>query len=404
MKIRVVSVIVLIAVLLAGFSFSAEAQTCQPVYHVVKPGQNLSQIARYYGVSVWAISNANNLWNPNLIYSGQRLRIPVQCSPPPPPKDQCTKIHVVKRGEYLKLIAVRYGTTVTALVRLNGIKNPNLIYPGQRLKVPVACPKPPTKPTAQPGPDPSKPWKGEYWNNRYLSGNSKYASYSQTVDFNWGTKGPGNGIGGANFSARFTRSRYFDPGLYRFYVQVDDGVRVWVDNVLIIDQWHDSAPKLYTADKQLSAGNHTLQIDYYQNQGGAQVKFWPERIDAQAAWKGEYFNNMNLENSPKVVHHYNAIDFNWGTNAPVSGITADYFSARFTGDFNFVGGKYRFTATSDDGIRIYLDGNLILNQWHSTSARTYTVDVDVSQGSHHLKVEYFEEKGAAVCKVKWTQR
>jgi len=403
MKVRVVSVIVLIAVLLAGFSFSAEAQTCEPVYHVVKPGQNLSQIARTYGVSVWAISNANNLWNPNLIFSGQRLRIPVPCSQPPP-KDQCTKIHVVKRGEYLKLIAIRYGTTVTTLVRLNGIKNPNIIYPGQRLKVPVACQKPPTKPTAQPGPDPSRPWRGEYWNNRYLSGNAKYTSHSKLVDFEWGAKGPGNGIGGTNFSARFTRSRYFDPGLYRFYVQVDDGVRVWVDNVLIIDQWHDSAPKLYTADKQLSAGSHTLQIDYYQNLGGAQVKFWPERIDAQAAWKGEYFNNMNLEGSPKVVRHHNAIDFNWGTNAPVSGVTADYFSARFTGDFNFVGGKYRFTATSDDGIRIFLDGNLILNQWHATSARTYTADVDVSQGNHHLKVEYFEEKGAAVCKVKWTQR
>lgn len=404
MKVRLVSVVVLIAVLLMGFSFSAEAQTCKPVYHVVKRGQTLYQISRYYGVSMQAISQANNLWNPNLIYSGQTLRIPVPCSQPPPPSSKCTKIHVVKRGEYLKQIARRYGTTWQTLVHLNGIKNPNLIYPGQRLKVPIKCTKPSPKPTSQPSPDPSKPWTGVYWNNRYLSGNPKYTRNHKVVNFDWGTQGPGSGIGGTNFSARFTRNRWLDAGMYRFYVKTDDGVRVWVNNVLIIDKWHDTAPTLYTADRQLSSGNHTFQIDYYQNQGGAQIQFWPERIDGQAGWKGEFFNNMELKGDPKVVRHYNAINFNWGKNAPAPGITADYFSARFTGDFHFVGGKYRFTATSDDGIRIWIDGNQILNKWHPTSATTYTVDVDVSEGNHHLKVEYFEEKGAAVCKVKWNQR
>jgi LysM repeat protein len=154
MKVRLVSIVVLIAVLLMGFSFSAEAQTCKPVFHVVKPGQNLYQISRYYGVSMQAISKANNLWNPNLIYAGQTLRIPVPCSQPPPPSNKCTKIHVVKRGQYLKQIANLYGTTWQALVKLNGIKNPNVIYPGQRLKVPVKCATPPAKPTSQPSPVP----------------------------------------------------------------------------------------------------------------------------------------------------------------------------------------------------------------------------------------------------------
>lgn len=404
MKGRLLSAVILIAVLLAGLSITAEAQTCQPVYHVVKPGQNLNQIARYYGVSVQAIVNANNLWNPNLIYSGQHLLIPKSCTQPPPSGKVCVKIHVVKRGEYVKLIARKYGTSWQTIVQLNNLKNPNLIYPGQRLKVPVACPKPSPKPTAAPKPDPSKNWKGDYWANRFLSGNPKYTRYSNRVNFNWGKNGPGSGIGGTNFSARFTRTRHFDAGLYRFYVTVDDGVRVWVDNVLIIDKWHDSSPTTYTADKQLSAGNHSLQIDYYQHGGAAQVTFWPERIDAKAGWKGEFFNNMNLEGSPKAVRAYNSIDFNWGKGSPVSGITADYFSARFTGEFHFVGGKYRFTATSDDGIRVWIDDNLIIDQWHSTSARTYTADVDVGEGNHRMKVEYFEEKGDAVCKLKWTQR
>nr|NIV36554.1 hypothetical protein [Anaerolineae bacterium] len=150
--------------------------------------------------------------------------------------------------------------------------------------------------------------------------------------------------------------------------------------------------------------NHTMHIDYYQNTGGAQVTFWPERIDAKSAWKGQYFNNTGLADPVAASGNYNSIDFNWGKKAPAAGVSADYFSARFTGTFYFIGGSYRFTATSDDGIRVWVDDNLIIDQWHVTSARTYVVDVDVGEGEHNLKIEYFEEKGDAVCQLRWTQR
>lgn len=400
MKTRLLSVFLLIVVLLGTFAVPAQGDSCQPVYHVVKAGQNLTQIAALYGVSVQAIVQANNLWNANIIYTGQVLRIPVPCTPAP---SGCTAIYVVKRGEYLKIIAARYGTTVDVLVRLNGITNPNLIYPGQRLKVPVRCPSP--APTRTPTPAPSAgAWTGLYWDNRFLSGNPKFTRNTNLVDFNWGTGGPGGGIAGTNFAVRWNRTRNFDAGRYRFHVVVDDGVRVWLDNVLIIDQWHDTPPKEYIADSQLSAGTHSLQIDYYQNTGSAQIKFWVDRTDAQAAWKGEFHNNPRLDDVPKVTQHYDSIQFDWGLKAPVTGITADYFSARFTGEFYFVGGKYRFTATADDGIRVYVDDTPIIDQWHETSVRTYTADVDISQGNHRLKVEYFDREQYAVCKVKWAQR
>ncbi len=400
MKTRILLALVLVGILLAGATEPVEASSCNPVYHTVKAGQNLTQIARMYGVSVQAIVNANNLWNPNVIYTGQRLLIPVPCPPEPLPK--CTKIHVVKRGEYLKLIAARYGTTVSVLVKLNGIRNPNLIYPGQRLKVPVPCPKPP-------GPVPTPPpsegaWKGRYWDNRFLSGEPKFTRNDQKVDFAFGTGGPGKGIGGTNFSARWTRTRFFEAGRYRFRVLADDGVRIWLDNVLIIDEWHDTPPKEYVSVHQVSAGNHNLQIDYYQHLGGARIRFTIEPVEVGAAWKAEYFNNMKLEGTPAAVHYYQAIDFDHGKNAPVPGVTADYYSTRFTGEFHFVGGKYRFTATVDDGVRIFLDNNLILDKWHPTAVTTYQVDVDVSEGKHQVRVEYFEEKGASVIKVRWVQR
>ncbi|MGQ9598945.1 MAG: PA14 domain-containing protein [Anaerolineae bacterium] len=399
MKNRVLIVLSLVALLLMSLPLAGEASTCDPVRHVVKAGENLTQIARAYGVTVAAIVSANNLWNPNLIYVGQVLLIPVPCTPPP--TRGCTAIHIVKRGEYLKAIALRYGTTVSVLVQLNNIRNPNLIYPGQRLKVPVACPHP----TPTPPPPPiTKPWKGQYWDNRLLSGAPKFTRNEALVDFNWGTSGPGGGIEGTTFSARWTRTKYFDAGRYRFNVRVDDGVRVWLDGILIIDEWHDTPPQYYSVVKELSSGNHTLQIDYYQNQGTAQIKFWPDYLEAAAAWKGEFFNNTGLEGAPVVTQFYPTVDFDWSNRSPAAGVTADYFSARFSGEFQFVGGKYQFLATADDGIRLYLDDTLILDQWRETAVRTYTVDVDIAAGKHKVRVEYFENKGAAVCKVRWTQK
>jgi len=304
---------------------------------------------------------------------------------------------VVKHGDYLKLIAARYHTTVACLVSLNHIPNPNVIYPGQRLKVPVKCAGP------TPTPSPTGDWTAQYWPNRFFSGSPKCTLHFDKINFNYGSKGPGCGIAGTNFAGRFKRARYFDPGTYRFHAIVDDGVRVWVDGVLIIDQWHDAAVTEYTAVKQLSAGNHTLQVDYYQNQGTGQIDFYPELIGAGGAWKGEFFNNINLSGPVVATKGYNDLELDFGLNAPASGVFADYFSARFTGTFNFVGGKFRFTATADDGIRIFIDDNLILNKWQVTSIKTYQVDVDIASGNHNVRVEFFENTGAAVVKVRWAQ-
>ncbi|MCL7454352.1 MAG: PA14 domain-containing protein [Anaerolineae bacterium] len=403
MKTRLLLAFVLITVLLVSFAPSAQASDCDPVWHRVKPGEYLARIASYYGVTVQSIVNANNLWNPNLIYVGQLLRIPVTCAPPPP--SACTTVHVVKAGEYLKLIAARYKTTVTAIVNLNGITNPNLIYPGQRLLVPVACPKPKPKPTVAPTPpQPTGPWTGRYWDNRFFSGEPKLVRRDQKVDFSFGTAGPGGGIAGTTFSVRWTRSRYFEPGSYRFRILVDDGVRLWIDGALLIDQWHDSAPTEYVAVSQLSAGNHNIQIDYYQNTGSARIWFMIEPLDVAMAWKAEYWNNPRLEGAPSVTRQVNAVDFDFGLKVPVTGITADYFSDRYTGTFHFVGGKYRFTAVADDGIRVWVDDNLIIDQWRVTSVVAYQVDIDVSEGNHNIKVEHFEQTGSAVVKLRWTQR
>jgi LysM repeat protein len=114
---------------------------------VVQPGENLFRIALRYGVTVNAIASANGLANTRHIYVGQRLVIPTSGSPSTPPTSS-GGVHVVQRGENLYRIALRYGTSVQALAAANGIVNTGRIYVGQRLVIPGASSPPPSTPPA----------------------------------------------------------------------------------------------------------------------------------------------------------------------------------------------------------------------------------------------------------------
>jgi spore germination protein len=100
--------------------------------HIVRRGENLYRISLRYGVSMWAIARANGIANPNRIYAGQRLVIPAgqACC------GYTGTVHVVQRGENLYRISLRYGVSMWAIVRANHIANPNHIYTGQRLVIP----------------------------------------------------------------------------------------------------------------------------------------------------------------------------------------------------------------------------------------------------------------------------
>jgi lipoprotein-anchoring transpeptidase ErfK/SrfK len=116
------------------------AYAADPV-HVVKRGENLYRIALRYGTSISAIAKANGIHNTNHIYTGQRLTIPGKSSSSSGSSSSGSSssagaVHTVKRGENLTRIAARYGTTVKAIVKANGLSNPSRIYTGQRLTIP----------------------------------------------------------------------------------------------------------------------------------------------------------------------------------------------------------------------------------------------------------------------------
>jgi LysM repeat protein len=160
--IMMLSLLALLVVVVSTVSAQGE------VVHVVQPGENLFRISLRYNTTVAAIVQRNNIPNPNLIYVGQRLTIPSRTGPVPPtpgpvptgqpPPANCT--YTVVRGDTLGNIARRFGTTWQTLASLNNIANPNLIFPGQVIRLPNCGPGPgpgpvPTQgpvPTAGPGP------------------------------------------------------------------------------------------------------------------------------------------------------------------------------------------------------------------------------------------------------------
>lgn len=105
---------------------STQAQTVTSSTYVVQQGDSLSVIATRFGTTASALQSANNIRNANLIYPGQVLRVNGQVT--------AQRTYTVRSGENLSGIASRLGTTVAYLQGANGIRNANLIYPGQTLK------------------------------------------------------------------------------------------------------------------------------------------------------------------------------------------------------------------------------------------------------------------------------
>ncbi len=108
---------------------SENSNTDNTIVYIVKRGDTLSEIALKYGTTISNIVTLNNIRNPNLIYPGQKLTININNS------STNSTIYIVKKGDTLSEIALKYSTTVLNIASLNNIGNPNLIYPGQKLAI-----------------------------------------------------------------------------------------------------------------------------------------------------------------------------------------------------------------------------------------------------------------------------
>lgn len=263
--------------------------------------------------------------------------------------------------------------------------------------------------------------KGEYYDNNDLTG-LKFTRVDSTVNFNWGSGSPGSLIGEDTFSVRWTgmiKPKYSE--VYTFYMNSDDGVRIWIDGQLIIDKWAAQASELISLPINLKAGqSYKIRIEYYEDYGGAaailqwsstsqskqvipQSQLYPPQDGLGTGLKGEYYSNSDLTGL-KFTRIDANVNFNWGENAPHDSIGADNFSVRWTGTVKpQYSESYTFYLNADDGVRLWIDGKLIIDKWKAQASELTSSPISLSSGQNYdIRIEYFENTVGAAAILKWS--
>jgi hypothetical protein len=123
-------------------------------------------------------------------------------------------------------------------------------------------------------------YKAEYWNTPDMGASppmptraADVTRQETTVDHTWYLTSPDPAISADHFIAQWTRTISVPAGSYQFAVAADDGVRLFVDGVPVIDKWIDQSATTWTAVRNLSSGEHTVVIQYYEDTWDAVAKF-----------------------------------------------------------------------------------------------------------------------------------
>lgn len=272
------------------------------------------------------------------------------------------------------------------------------------------------------------PWNAQYYLGTQLAGEPVLSREDADINFTWNDSAPAAELPSDNFSVRWTKTKHFDAGRYKFVTSTDDGVRLYIDGTMVIDQWHTQGETPYAHQIDLTQGSHTIIMEYFEATGGAVAKLSWDLTEDQPApqipppaqtppppvapppvapppppetfsdYKGEYFDNSNLAGTPTLTRNDETVNFDWQHNSPGSPIGEDHFSVRWTKDQLFEAGTYEFTVTADDGVRLYIDHEIILNKWIDQSSTTYITEKYLTAGVHNIKIEYYENGGGAIAK------
>ncbi len=259
----------------------------------------------------------------------------------------------------------------------------------------------------------------QYFTNNSLTGNPLF-SRVEAVNFDWGNAAPAVGVPADNFSIRWTgKVIATTTGSHRFQTVSDDGVRLWVNGGLVIDNWTAHSPTTNTSGNiSFVAGQrYDLKLEYQERTVGATIQLlWQQPLAASfsvmttaqlvpagVGLTGHYFANNALTGAP-VLTRIEGINFDWGTTAPGTGVPAENYSTRWTGQLLAPAtGSYRLQTVSDDGVRVWINGTLVINNWtlHAPTTDTTPVLSLLADQRYDITVEYNELTGGALMQFLW---
>jgi hypothetical protein len=222
------------------------------------------------------------------------------------------------------------------------------------------------------------------------------------IAFDWQEDAPAPGLGVDNFGVRWTRRAWFESAEYTFYATMDDGMRVYVDGELLIDEWRDRAAREVTASREMTAGVHEVRVDYYERGHRAVARLWWAEERKFVGWEGRYYADPNLEGIPVMVRDDRAVSFDWGVGSPGEDVPNDGFSVRWTRAMRLVDGLYRFRVLVDDGMRLWVDGVLVIDAWRDHDTGELTGERTIAGGGPHvIQVDYYENQFDARIDLGW---
>ena len=256
---------------------------------------------------------------------------------------------------------------------------------------------------------------GSYFPNETLSGTPTVTRTDAQVNFNWAGGAAAVGMPVDSFSVQWEgeiQPRYSES--YKLIARTDDGVRMWLDGVLVVDAWKLRGAVDSTYVFTAVAGQHyRIRMEYYEHFGAAVAKLqWQSAHEAKAAIPtsqlyplptdmtnvgsgsgllASYFANETLSGTPVLTRTDARVDVDWVGGSPASGVPVDSFSARWDGEiqprFTEV---YTLIARTDDGVRVWLDNALVIDAWKLRGATDSVCTFTAQAGQRYrIRMEYF---------------
>ena len=205
--------------------------------------------------------------------------------------------------------------------------------------------------------------------------------------------------------------------VYTFHTQSDDGVRLWIDGVQLVNDWTDHGIVERSGTIALTAGRkYDLRMEYYDNSAGAFVRLlWsgpgtPKAIvpadhlfQPATGLTGEYFAGITLDGTPHIRTDA-TVNFNWGNGFGDPNVGAELFSVRWTGRLTpQFSETYRIYAVGDDGVRLWVNNIQLVNNWtdHGPTENSGTITLTAGV-TYDLRMEYYERAGGALVQLLWS--
>jgi hypothetical protein len=259
---------------------------------------------------------------------------------------------------------------------------------------------------------------GEYFNNTSLSGSPVLVRTDSAINFYWPEyTSPGTGVSTSAYSVRWTCSTTVNTaGTYTFTIRADDGMNLLVDGNLLIWAWYDQGSSYYSNSIYLSAGTHTIRVEYYNNSMGGTAQVYsnlasPTDFTATTTTiltsgllsncTGSYYNNITLSGTPAFVRVDPLLNFTWSQyDSPGSGLDMSGYSVRWTCVMNTTTARgYTISAVTDDGMNAWVDNNYVIGAWYDQSATNYSNSIYLDAGTHVVVVEYYNRVMGGTAKV-----